>query len=79
MGLVPKSNRTIVEKGIIYAPNTLAWYRNFNKTNGRLSSLYEPVLITLLVLINGVYGNEHNNVGVCMSQGLQNMCHSQKQ
>ena len=87
MGTVPKSNRKIVEQGIIYTPNTqihgpfsfLAWYRNFNKTNGRLNSLYEPVLITLLVLINGGYDNEHNKVGVCMSQGFQNMRHSQKQ
>ena len=76
MGTVPKSNRKIVEQGIIYTPNTqihgpfsfLAWYRNFNKTNGRLSSLSGPVLITLLALINGGYDNEHNTVGVCMSR-----------
>jgi len=37
-----------------------------------LSSLYGPILITFLVLINGLinggYGNEHNKVGVFMSR-----------
>jgi hypothetical protein len=38
------------------------------KKNGGLNSLYGPVLITLFVLINGGYGNEHHKVGVCMSR-----------
>ena len=76
METVPKSNRKIVEQGIIYTPNTqihgpflfLAWYMNFNNKKGGLNYLYGPVLITLFVLINGGYGNEHHKVGVCMSR-----------
>jgi hypothetical protein len=38
------------------------------KKDGGLNSLNGPVLITLFVLINGGYGNEHHKVGVCMSR-----------
>jgi len=30
------------------------------KKMARLNSLYGPILITLLIFINGLYGNEHN-------------------